>query len=75
MMQLQAVDLAAQARGWLALFAQELLHHPDRLQLLLKRCVERDLAQPLVDLRLIPSLVDQNRCAQSRIPMDMMSQG
>src|SRR3954471_24001760 len=25
--------------------------------------------------RLIPSLVDQNRCAQSRIPMDMMSQG
>src|SRR5215217_9772551 len=51
-MELQAVDLASQARGRLPLLAEEVLHHPDRLQLLLERTVERDLTQALVDLRL-----------------------
>ena len=36
----------------LAFLADELLHHSDRLKLLLQGAVERDLAQPLVDLRL-----------------------
>src|SRR4051812_12151366 len=51
MMQLQALDLAAQARDRLALLADELLHDRDRLKILLQGTVERDLAQSLVDLR------------------------
>src|SRR4051812_20410680 len=36
-MELQALDLAPQPRGQLPLPAQEVLHHPNRLQLFLER--------------------------------------
>ena len=33
------------------------------------------LQDDVLQVTLIPSLIDQNRCAQSLIPMDMMRQG
>src|SRR3954462_12983983 len=49
----QSMDLAAKTGGLgLTFAADKLAQHSDRFEFLLERGVERDLAKPLVDLRL-----------------------